>query len=162
MPMPASRAGYAPARLLPAVRLATGRSPSPVRGDVALWVVGLFGRALGAEPRHLGYDHPGRFQQRPRAYYWNLAWPAQRVAGARTDDHGRARAPATRESGQSTVEDAMSELMQLRERVEGFVVPELQRQGDRLATVLADVNDAGASKLAEEQTPEGGGQAAER
>jgi hypothetical protein len=63
---------------------------------------------------------------------------------------------------QSAVEDAMSELMQLRERVEGFVVPELQRQGERLATVLADVNDAGASKLAEEQTPEGGGQAAER
>jgi hypothetical protein len=28
---------------------------------------------------------------------------------------------------QSAVEDAMSELMQLRERVEGFVVPELQR-----------------------------------
>jgi hypothetical protein len=63
---------------------------------------------------------------------------------------------------QSAVEDAISELMQLRERVEGFVVPELQRQGERLATVLADVNDAGASKLAEEQTPEGGGQAAER
>jgi hypothetical protein len=47
---------------------------------------------------------------------------------------------------QSAVEDAMTELMQLRERVEGFVVPELQRQGKQLATVLADLNDAGASK----------------
>jgi len=62
----------------------------------------------------------------------------------------------------SAVEDAMTELMQLRERVEGFVVPELQRQGEQLATVLADLNDAGASKPAEEQTPESGGRAAER
>jgi hypothetical protein len=62
----------------------------------------------------------------------------------------------------SAVEDAMTELMQLRERVEGFVVPELQRQGEQLASVLADLNDAGASKPAEEQTPEGGGRAAER
>jgi hypothetical protein len=38
---------------------------------------------------------------------------------------------------QSAVEDAMTELMQLRERMEGFVVPELQRQGELLATVLA-------------------------
>jgi hypothetical protein len=44
---------------------------------------------------------------------------------------------------QSAVEAAMTELMQLRERVEGFVVPELQRQGELLATVLADLNDAG-------------------
>jgi|1186.fasta_scaffold289536_2 hypothetical protein len=29
--------------------------------------------------------------------------------------------------------------MQLRERVEGFVVPELQRQGEQIATVLADL-----------------------
>jgi hypothetical protein len=58
--------------------------------------------------------------------------------------------------------DAMTELMQLRERVEGFVVPELQRQGELLATVLADLKEAGASKPEEEQTPEGAGQAAER
>ena len=63
---------------------------------------------------------------------------------------------------QSAVEVAMSELMQLRERVEGFVVPELQRQGELLATVLADLGDAGASKPEEEQTPEGEGRAAER
>ena len=56
----------------------------------------------------------------------------------------------------------MTELMQLRERVEGFVVPELQRQGELLATVLAGAEDAGASKPEEEQTPEGGGRAAER
>ena len=62
---------------------------------------------------------------------------------------------------QAAVEEAMTELMQLRERVEGFAVPELQRQGELLATVLADLNDAGASKR-EEQTPEGGGQAARR
>ena len=63
---------------------------------------------------------------------------------------------------QSAVEGAMTELMQLRERVEGFVVPELQRQGELLATVLADLKDAGASKSEKEQTPEGGGRAAER
>ena len=63
---------------------------------------------------------------------------------------------------QPAVEDAMTELMQLRERVEGFVVPELQRQGELLATVLADLNDAGASTPQEEQTPERGGRAAER
>jgi hypothetical protein len=56
----------------------------------------------------------------------------------------------------------MTELMQLRERVEGFVVPELQRQGELLATVLADLKDLGASKPEEELTPEGGGRAAER
>src|SRR5215207_3122828 len=63
---------------------------------------------------------------------------------------------------QAAVEDAMTELMQLRERVEGFVVPELQRQGELLATVLADLKDAGALKAAEEQTPEDRGRAAER
>ena len=63
---------------------------------------------------------------------------------------------------QAAVEDAMTELMQLRERVEGFVVPELQRQGELLATVLADLKDAGALKSAEEQTPEDRGRAAER
>jgi hypothetical protein len=63
---------------------------------------------------------------------------------------------------QSAVENAMTELMQLRERVEGFVVPELRRQGELLATVLADLEDAGVSKPEEEQTPEGGGRSAER
>src|ERR687886_2493592 len=46
---------------------------------------------------------------------------------------------------EAAVEDAMTELMQLRERVEGFVVPDLQRQGELLATVLADLQDAGFS-----------------
>ena len=69
---------------------------------------------------------------------------------------------ARRDQPQAAVEDAMTELMQLRERVEGFVVPELRRQGKLLATVLADLKDAGASKPEEEQTPEGEGRAAER
>jgi hypothetical protein len=63
---------------------------------------------------------------------------------------------------QSAVEDAMTELMQLRERVEGFVVPELQRQGELLAAVLADLKAAGVSNPDEEQTSEGEGRAAER
>src|SRR5215207_6381909 len=63
---------------------------------------------------------------------------------------------------QAAVENAMTELMQLRERVEGFVVPELQRQGELLATVLADGKDAAASAAADEQTPEDKGRAAER
>ena len=63
---------------------------------------------------------------------------------------------------QAAVEDAMTELMQLRERVEGFLVPELQRQGELLATVLADLKDPCASKPEEAQTPEARGRAAER
>jgi hypothetical protein len=63
---------------------------------------------------------------------------------------------------QAAVEDAMTELMQLRERVEGFIVPELQRQGELLATVLADLKDAGTWKSEQEQAPEGEGRAAER
>jgi hypothetical protein len=63
---------------------------------------------------------------------------------------------------QAAVEDAMTELMQLRERVDGFVLPELQRQGELLATVLADLKDTDGSKPEEEQTPEGRGRAAER
>ena len=63
---------------------------------------------------------------------------------------------------QSAVEDAITELMQLRERVEGFVVPELQRQGELLATVLTNLKDAGASKPERKETPDSGGRAAER
>jgi hypothetical protein len=63
---------------------------------------------------------------------------------------------------QSALEDAMTELMQLRERVEGFVVPELQRHGELLAIVLADPKNAAAFEPQEEPTPEGEGQAAER
>jgi len=63
---------------------------------------------------------------------------------------------------QAAVEDAMTELMQLRERVEGFVVPELQQQGELLATILADVKDAGSLKAADEQTPGDEGRTAER
>src|SRR4051794_31587394 len=58
---------------------------------------------------------------------------------------------------QSAVEDAMTELMQLRERLEGYVVPGLQRQGELLATVLSDLKDAGASEPEQDQAPEGGG-----
>src|SRR3954469_15949440 len=76
--------------------------------------------------------------------------------------HGSATRDARIDQLQSAVEDAMTELMQLRERLEGFVVPELQRQGELLATVLADLKDAGAAKQGEERTPEVGGQAAER
>jgi hypothetical protein len=75
---------------------------------------------------------------------------------------GSATSDARMDQLQAAVENAMTELMQLRERVEGFVVPELQRQGELLATVLADGKDAAASKAAEEQTPEDKGRAAER
>jgi hypothetical protein len=63
---------------------------------------------------------------------------------------------------EAAVEDAVTELMQLRERVEGFVVPELQRQGELLATILAGREGAGALKPEEEQTPKSGERAAER
>jgi hypothetical protein len=64
---------------------------------------------------------------------------------------------------QDAVEKGMTELMQLRERVEDFVVPEVQRQGELLAKVLADLKDEGVMRTgAEEQTPEGERPAAER
>src|SRR4051812_23829179 len=63
---------------------------------------------------------------------------------------------------QSAVEDAVTELMQLREPVEGFVVPELQRQGELLATALADQENAGAATPEQEQTHKRGRRAAER
>jgi hypothetical protein len=63
---------------------------------------------------------------------------------------------------QDAVEGAMTELMQLRERLDDFVVPEVQRQGKLLAKVLADLKDAGVLTIGEEQTLEDEGRAAER
>ena len=63
---------------------------------------------------------------------------------------------------QDAVDEGMTELMQLRERVEDFVVPEVQRQGELLAKVLTDLKDAGVLTAAEEQKPEDEGRAAER
>jgi hypothetical protein len=83
------------------------------------------------------------------------------AAGVEAGDDAATR-HARMDQLQSAVEDAMTELMQLRERVEAFVVPELQRQGELLATVLADLKVAGASKPQAERTTEGGRQAAER
>jgi hypothetical protein len=74
------------------------------------------------------------------------------AAGARVDSES---SDARMDQLQAAVEDAMTELMQLRERVEGFVVPELQRQGELLATVLADREDAGAAKPDEKQARKG-------
>src|SRR4051794_16984816 len=62
---------------------------------------------------------------------------------------------------QSAVEDAMTELMQLRERVEGFVVPELQPKGGPRGPVLADGRAAGPSKAGGKQRPEDRGRAPE-
>src|SRR3954471_6398954 len=80
-------------------------------------------------------------------------------AGAAVDTATR---DARIDQPQTAVDDARTELMQLRARVQGFVVPEVQRQGELLATVLvADLKDVGASKPEQEQTPGGGGHAAE-
>ena len=46
--------------------------------------------------------------------------------------------------------------------MDDFVVPEVQRQGQLLAKVLADLKDAGVLMIGEEQTPEDEGRAAER
>jgi hypothetical protein len=58
------------------------------------------------------------------------------------------------------VDEGMTEVMQLRERVEEFVVPEVQRQGELLAKILADLKDAGVS-TAGEPSPHDEGRAAE-
>jgi hypothetical protein len=63
---------------------------------------------------------------------------------------------------QDAVDEGTTELMQLRERVEDFVVPEMQRQGELLAKVLADLKNAGILTAAETQKPEDEGRAAER
>src|SRR5262245_57728796 len=59
------------------------------------------------------------------------------------------------------VDEGMTELMQLRERVEDFVVPEVQRQGELLAKVLADLKEAGIVTATETAKPENEGRAAE-
>jgi hypothetical protein len=63
---------------------------------------------------------------------------------------------------QDAVEEGMTELVQLRERVDDFVVPEVRRQGELLAKILADMKDAGVLTTAVDQTPEDEGRAAER
>lgn len=63
---------------------------------------------------------------------------------------------------QNAVDEGMTEVMQLRERVEDFVVPEVQRQGELLAKILADLRDAGISTAADDQSAPGEGRAAER
>ena len=122
----------------------------------------------GAVTRRSWYD----WQERPETVSLLTGLAAMHALGPEASmelvfgEAAGAAATATRDDRmnqlQAAVEDAMTELMQLRERVEGFVVPELQRQGELLATLLADGKDAAASKAAEEQTPEGGAQAAER
>jgi hypothetical protein len=63
---------------------------------------------------------------------------------------------------QNAVDEGMTEVMQLRERVVDFVVPEVQRQGELLAKILADLKDAGISTTAGDQSSEDEGRAAER
>jgi hypothetical protein len=63
---------------------------------------------------------------------------------------------------QDAIEEGMTELVQLRERVDDFVVPEVRRQGELLAKILADMKDAGVLTTAVDQTPEDEGRAAER
>jgi hypothetical protein len=82
-----------------------------------------------------------------------LVFGQDAAAGAGVDSATR---DARMNQLQSAIEDAMTELMQLRERVEGFVVPELQRQGELLATGLADLKDARASKPQQDPTPDPG------
>jgi hypothetical protein len=60
------------------------------------------------------------------------------------------------------VDEGITEVMQLRERVEDFVVPEVRRQGELLAKILADLKDAGISTTADDQSPQDEGRAAER
>jgi hypothetical protein len=125
----------------------------------------------GAVTRRSWYD----WQQRPETVSLLTGLAAMHALGpeasmelvfGEAEGVGAGADSATREARidqlQSALEDAMTELMQLRERVEGFVVPELQRQGELLATMLAGAEDAGASKPKEEQAPEGGRRAAER
>jgi|GEM_PF-4082364 len=63
---------------------------------------------------------------------------------------------------QNAVDEGITEVMQMRERVEHFVVPEVQRQGELLAKILADLKDAGISTAADGQDPQDEGRAAER
>lgn len=125
----------------------------------------------GAVTRRSWYD----WQERPETVSLLTGLAAMHALGPEASielvfgdpaDVGAGADSATRDARmdqlQSAVEHAMTELMQLRERVDGFVVPELQRQGELLATVLTDLKDAGASKPEQEQTHEGEGQAAER
>ena len=125
----------------------------------------------GAVTRRSWYD----WQERPETVSLLTGLAAMHALGREASmqlvfgeaaDVGAGADSATRDARidqlQAAVEEAMTELMQLRERVERFVVPELQRQGELLATVRADLTDTGASEPEEKPAPEGEGQAAER
>jgi hypothetical protein len=53
----------------------------------------------------------------------------------------------------AAIADALAEVTRLRERVEGFVVPELERQGELLARVVAGVEGAGILDTAAPEQP---------
>jgi hypothetical protein len=135
-------------------------------------MVKIFGefQPRGAETRRSWYD----WQERPETISLLTGLAAIHAVGpqaamellfgeaARVDASADSAARDERvDQLQDAVEGAMTELMQLRERMDGFVVPEVQRQGQLLAKVLADLKDAGVLTIGEE-TLEDEGRAAER
>ena len=140
---------------------------------VCAWMVKTFGelQPRGAVTRRSWYD----WQERPETVSLLTGLAAMHALGPQASMElvfgeaaavaagvDSANSDARMDQLQSAVGDAITALIQLRERVESFVVPELQRQGELLATVLADLKDAGAWTREEGRVHEGGGQAAER
>jgi hypothetical protein len=105
----------------------------------------------GAETRRSWYD----WQERPDTVSLLTGLAAIHAVGPEATMELLFGAAASRDAGESegeadrvdrlqgAVEDGITEVVQLRERVEGFVIPELQRQGELLTKVLADMKDAG-------------------
>lgn len=125
----------------------------------------------GAETRRSWYD----WQERPETVSLLTGLAAIHALGPEATMELLFGEPASGDAGaesaisddrmdqlQDAVEEGMTELMQLRERVEDFVVAEVQRQGELLAKVLADLRDAGVLSSGEESTPGDDGRAAER
>ena len=50
---------------------------------------------------------------------------------------------------QTAITEAITEMAHLRERVEGFVVPELAKQGELMSKMLADSNSAGVDSASD-------------
>jgi hypothetical protein len=121
----------------------------------------------GAETRRSWYD----WQERPETISLLTGLAAMRMlgreaamellfgVGAAADTGEPATEAADRlDHLQAALTEATAEMAELRERVEGFVIPEMAKQGELMSKMLADMQDAGivTKTDVQERAPQGG------
>lgn len=109
----------------------------------------------GAETRRSWYD----WQERPETISLLTGLAAIQVLGPEAtmellfEGTGASTEAADRlDQLQAALSEVVTEMAQLRERVEGLVIPELAKQGELMTKVLADMNQAGIFKSEPEGT----------